>query len=312
MGNTLVEVIDKLSGTKSGLKLSFQNLTLENRHTQGQHDWTQLFLKQSWLKNLKAQPKNPCFADNSVFKQRPRFSVFGGFAVNDSAAVIAKKVFTLTMLFNSVLTVAYTVNLAFNFDSFFPDWPYSVLQLKNVIILFVLINGVLNIYPSILLGKPLHTGRLFFHHYVYGFFVMLIGFGFVLLAAPRESFNLFFVYDTDVAVNAGRLFILVGATMFIDDIRDVHPTISLTINRIEEKTQPYSLFFSSFHLVTGVLTLYLVSLLWYAMSQNPGYLVMPNLILTVNLFITSLISFAFVARNHVKPEEIKEASHLEP
>jgi hypothetical protein len=29
MGNTLVEVIDKLSGTKSGLKLSFQNLTLE-------------------------------------------------------------------------------------------------------------------------------------------------------------------------------------------------------------------------------------------------------------------------------------------
>jgi hypothetical protein len=89
----------------------------------------------------------------------------------------------------------------------------------------VLINGALNIYPSILLGKPLHTGRLLFHHYVYGFMVMLIAFGFVLLVAPHESFNLFFVYDTSVTVNVGRLFILIGATIFIDDISDVHPTL---------------------------------------------------------------------------------------
>ena len=86
--------------------------------------------------------------------------------------VIAKKVFSLSLILNSLITLVFVAEFIFNSYRDFPYWqPFSPYLVNGSVFFLVIASALVNIFPSARVGRCLHTGRLLFHHYVYGFFV---------------------------------------------------------------------------------------------------------------------------------------------
>ena len=70
---------------------------------------------------------------------------------------------------------AAIAGILYGFYHAWPWWkPYSPYLISGNLFLLVAAAAVINIFPSARIGRALHTGRLWFHHYVYGFFVLVI------------------------------------------------------------------------------------------------------------------------------------------
>ena len=97
----------------------------------------------------------------------------------------------------------------FNYYRAFPYWqPYSPYLINGSVFFLVIIAATVNIFPSASLGRTLHTGRFLFHHYVYGFLVLLFSVVFVMAFTSVSLLSLFLVYNESVAVNAGKFLCL--------------------------------------------------------------------------------------------------------
>jgi hypothetical protein len=110
-----------------------------------------------------------------------------------------------------------------------------------------IIAAVLNLFPSAALGRSLHTGRFLFHHYFYGFIVLLCAAVYVVLFSPVSLINLFFVFEEGVAVNIGRFFILCGVTLVLDDLPDFSKHVESTLNSLKIKVGQSGRFVSVVH-----------------------------------------------------------------
>ena len=99
---------------------------------------------------------------------------FKGFSMVGSIWVITKKIFSLSLILNALITLAAVAQIIFHYYQAFPYWqPYSPYIVNGSIFFLVIVAALVNIYPSASVGRTLHTGRFLFHHYVYGFFVLL-------------------------------------------------------------------------------------------------------------------------------------------
>ena len=91
-----------------------------------------------------------------------------------SVGVILKKIFSLALIFNALITVACVAGILFGYYMSYPYWhPYAPYLINGNLFWLAIAAGVINIFPSAAIGRALHTGRFLFHHYVYGFFVLL-------------------------------------------------------------------------------------------------------------------------------------------
>src|SRR3990172_10155335 len=131
-----------------------------------------------------------------------------------SVGVILKKTFSLALIFNALITVAAVAGIIFGFYMAYPYWqPYAPWLINGNLFWFVIIAAIVNIFPSAAIGRALHTGRFIFHHYVYGFFVLLSSSAFVAIFTPIPLPSLFLVESNSLAVNVGRIFELAGLTL---------------------------------------------------------------------------------------------------
>ena len=211
--------------------------------------------------------------------------------------VICKKIFSVSLLFNTLLTIACAIGILANFYWIFHNWqPFAPFLISGNIFWIAILAAAINIFPSASLGRDLHTGRLLFHHYFYGFLILFCSAFYIILFTPVSLFSIFMVNNTSVPVNAGRFLILGGLTLVLDDLPDVHIRIESALNWLKAKAHQGRKFILTAQLVTGAISLYMFIAICLSISQNPEWITVANSILVSTLLITCITSFASVKR----------------
>ncbi len=213
-----------------------------------------------------------------------------------SVGVILKKTFSLALVFNALITVAAVAGIIFGFYRSYPNWqPYTPWLINGNLFWLALAAAIINIFPSAAIGRALHTGRFLFHHYVYGFFVLLSSSAFVTIFTPIPLPSLFLVESSSVAVNAGRVFELAGLTLLLDDLPDVNKKIERGLNWIKTKAYQARKSLHIFQFATGCFAFYCgFSILLDTIGNSDRAL--SNSFAIVSLLLTGVTSFACVKR----------------
>lgn len=213
-----------------------------------------------------------------------------------SIFVYLKKIFSLSLILNSLITLAAVAGILYGFYSAWPYWkPYSPYLINGNLFLLVAAAAVINIFPSACIGRCLHTGRLWFHHYVYGFLFLLSSSIYVVVFTSVSLLSLFLINTSNVAVNAGRFFVLTGLTLFLDDFPDVSKRVESTLNRLKSRVYQWRKAIHMIQLFTGFVTFYVFLAVSIWVAQNPEQ-IFPRSFIIGTLLITSLTSFACVKR----------------
>ncbi len=208
--------------------------------------------------------------------------------------IYGKKVFSLSLIFNSLLTVVFAIGLLASYYTQFPldGWtPFSPF-IFNGQLFWILIPAVLfNIFPCVHIGK-VHTGRLWFHHYFYGFLVIIVAFVAAALLLPTGLQSLFIVYTTDAGVNAGRFLIVGGITLVLDDLADVSEKMLSGLRFVKTRAQRNGRTLHHLQLIMGFVALYFLLAISIYLTQNTLQITLANSILLASLTITTITSFA--------------------
>ncbi len=228
------------------------------------------------------------------------------------AWIICKKIFSIALVFNALLTIACCVSILSGLYWYYPYWePFWPYILNGNLFWLVIAAAIINIFPSALVGRKLHTGRFLFHHYFYGFLVLIAAAIFVFIFSPVAIWMLFFVNDTSVAVNAGRFLILGGLTLVLDDLPDVSKRVDRTLNWLKAKLLPKQKIIVATQLVCGAVSMYFFIGLGVGMLQNPDWVTLANGLLIGSVFITGVTSFIFVKKRmwHHAAKTIPDKNH---
>ncbi len=211
-----------------------------------------------------------------------------------SAWVLLKKTFSLTLMLNSFITLASIAGILYGF--YFHAWrSYSPYLINGNLFLLAAAAALINIFPSASIGRCLHTGRLWFHHYVYGFFVLIVASIFVVAFTSVSLEKLFIVNSANIAVNAGRFFVLTGLTLFLDDLPDVSKHIESALNKIKFRAYQLRKTIHIAQLVSGLFTFYIFLTIALSSIQHQAFTV-SNFLTMGTMLITSITAIAFVKR----------------
>ena len=211
--------------------------------------------------------------------------------------ILCKKTFSLTLVFNALLTIACSTGIIAGFYWFFPDWqPFYPYLFNGNVFWFVIAAAAINVFPSAMLGRKLKTGRFLFHHYFYGFLVLAFASLYVTAFTPVSLHTIFLVNNTSVAVNTGRFFLLGGLTLVLDDLPDVSKRVESSLNWLKEKVLKRQRFMIAAQALTGGISIYLSATVAIAMLSVPEWITPANFILLFTVLITSITSFIFVER----------------
>jgi hypothetical protein len=213
-----------------------------------------------------------------------------------SVEVILKKTFSLTLIFNALITIATVAGIIFGFYRSYLSWqPYAPWLINGNLFWLAIAAAIINIFPSAAIGRTLHTGRFLFHHYVYGFIILLSSSAFVTVFTSIPLPSLFLVESNSVAVNAGRVFELAGLTLLLDDLPDVNKKIANSLNWIKTKAYQVRKSLHIFQFATGCFAIYCgFSILLDTIGNSDRAL--PNSFAIVSLLLTGVTSFAFVKK----------------
>ena len=224
--------------------------------------------------------------------------------------IYGKKLFSLALIFNALLTIAYAVGLLSAFYTLYPEWkPYTPYIIDGSLFWALIPAALVNIFPCVNIGK-VETGRLWFHHYVYGFIV--IGLATVLTAYwfPTSMPILFTGNLTTPGENIGRFFILGGLTLVIDDLPDVSKRIKSGLCALKFKAHKNARIVHTVQFLMGCVSLYFLAAITLYLPQHPPELTLANAIFFGTLIVTSLTSFANVRRRawlNIKLEKTKSS-----
>jgi hypothetical protein len=226
------------------------------------------------------------------------------------ARTILKKIFSVSLVFNALLTIACAVSILGGVYIFYPGWkPFEPYLFDGTVFWFAIAAAIINIYPSAMVGRKLHTGRFLFHHYFYGIVVVVLSALYVVFFTPVNLLTVFLGFNETVEVNLGRFFILGGLALLLDDLPDVSERIEGHLNWIKHKAIQIPRAIAVLQVITGAFSLYLcLSLIW-GMIQVPEWITLANFIVVGSTIITALTSFVFVARkfwHNVEPTRPKE------
>ena len=220
--------------------------------------------------------------------------------------ILCKKIFSVSLVFNALLTIGCISGILAGFYWYYHHWqPFSPYLINGNLFWVAIAAAIINIFPSAGLGRSLHTGRLLFHHYFYGFMVLVCAVIYIVFFTPISLLTIFLVNDTSVQVNVGRFFILGGLTLVLDDLPDVHTKLDLGLNWLKNKVGQGARFVSVFQLMAGIVSLYVFAAVTLSVYNTPAYVTVANLLLIGTLFITSITSFVFVRRQVWQRLQIK-------
>jgi len=211
-------------------------------------------------------------------------------------AVYEKKVFSVALIFNSLLTIVCAIGILSGFYAALPYWkPYAPYLIDGNLFWAIILASIINIFPAAYIGK-VKTGRLWFHHYVYGFIVLGLSVAFLVLCTSVSLLSLFTTNITDITVNVGRFFVLGGLALVLDDLPDVSNGMASFLSRLKSLAHRGRKTIHTLQYLMGFVSLYFFVAVSVWMSQNPSWATLANFILAGSLFVTSLTSFWSVKR----------------
>jgi hypothetical protein len=209
-------------------------------------------------------------------------------------SVYGRKIFSVTLIFNALLTISCAAGLLWGF--YMENWTiYAPFLINGNLIWIGVAAAVVNIFPAASVGK-VHTGRLWFHHYVYGFFVLTVSSAWIVLFTSVSLLTMFFVNTTNVAVNAGRFFFLGGLTLVLDDLPDVHKVTFRGLRWLKTKAHQARSLLHTAQLVLGFATLYVFMTVSLSIVADPQWMTLANFIQMGTLLVTAFTSLASVKR----------------
>lgn len=213
-----------------------------------------------------------------------------------SVRVIVKKIFSLALIFNALITVGVVAGLLFSFYKAYPYWHHFAPYLLDGNLLWLAIAAAaINIFPAACIGRALHTGRFLFHHYVYGFLVLLFSCLFVVFFSPISLVYLFLLNSSNIAVNVGRFFFLAGLTLLLDDLPDVSERVESGLNWVKTKACEARRVLHVLQLATGLAALYILVSVSIVTIQNPDRAYY-NSYLLGTMLVTTITSLALVKK----------------
>ena len=201
-----------------------------------------------------------------------------------------KKLLGLSLVFNSLLSIVYAIGLLRGYyeDAWTLYPPYLV---DGALFWMLIFASIINIAPSTTIGQG-KIGRLWFHHYVYGFLVLALAAIFLIALSPKSLFSLFTANTTDIIVNAGRFFVLGGLTLILDDLADISDIMRHVLCFLKLKFYRGRWIMEMVQYIMGCLSTYLFTAVVLYIAQNPQNTTPANVLLSATLLITSLVSFA--------------------
>ena len=209
-------------------------------------------------------------------------------------AIYGKKLLSLFLIFNSLVSIAYAVGLLGGYYG--NGWklylPYLV---DGAFFWMLIVVSILNIFPSAIVGQ-VKTGRLWFHHYVYGFLVSTIAIIFLIAFSPIPLYVIFTVNTTNMTVNVGRFFLLGGLTLVLDDLVDISKDLRRAFCHLKLKVYKYRKMMHVVQCLMCCFSFYMFAAVILYITQNLHMATPANFILSATLFVTSLISFSAAKR----------------
>ena len=225
--------------------------------------------------------------------------------------VIAKKMFSVSLVFNALLTIACCMSILGGYYWFDLGWkPFAPYIIDGAVFWFAIAAAVINIYPSAMVGRKLHTGRFLFHHYLYGLIVIACAVLYIFFFTSESLLTIFFVNNTSVEVNIGRFFFLGGLALLLDDLPDVSQRIEGHLNWLKDKARKVPVFMGVVQAVTGAVSLYIAAAIIWSMINVPEWITVANILVLGSILITGIVSFVFIKRRFwhtIEPNGIREA-----
>ncbi len=213
-----------------------------------------------------------------------------------TVGTILKKIFSIALILNALITIGGvmgTLNSYYHTSTV--GQPYAPFCFNGNLFWVIIVAALVNIFPAAAIGRALHTGRFLFHHYVYGFLVILVSGVFITFFTPVTLFNLFLVDSSNVDVTAGRFFLLGGLALLLDDLPDVSTRTSRFLDWVKLQAYKARKALYAIQLVSGVVTLYMsIAIIAYTI-QNPAR-ALPDAFYVGSLLITSITALALVKR----------------
>ncbi len=203
-------------------------------------------------------------------------------------SVYGRKILSVSLIFNALLTVACLIGLLRGV--YIDHWkPYAPFLIDGNFLWAILALAVINIFPAAYFGK-VHTGRLWFHHYVYGFVVLFSSISWVVLFTSVSLLSLFLVNTANVGVNVGRFFFLSGLALVLDDLPDVHTFSWRSLRWLKSKAFSVRKLLHATQLTLTALAAYVLVAVLMSVSNNPNWVTPANFILIGSTIVTILTS----------------------
>jgi hypothetical protein len=153
---------------------------------------------------------------------------------------------------------------------------------------------------------------LWFHHYFYGFAVMLSSILWLFFFTSVSLLSVFFIYTTNLDVNVGRFFFLGGLTLVLDDLPDVSRIAMNSLSWLKRRACQMRNVLHTTQLLFGLATGYLFVALSIHVAQVQEARTPANFILIGTLFVTTFTSFGNFKRKiwlRIKPEPEAHQHH---
>jgi hypothetical protein len=170
--------------------------------------------------------------------------------------------------------------------------PYLV---EGSLLWILVLVSIINIFPAAVVGQ-VRTGRLWFHHYVYGFIVLALSILFLVLRAPIPLYNILTANTANMTVVVGRFFMLGGLTLILDDLPDVSSKLRRVLRSLKVKVNQGRRIMHLIQCSLSCLSIYLFISISLYLVQDPPSLTLANLILCGTVLVTSLMSFTVAKR----------------
>ena len=220
-------------------------------------------------------------------------------------SIWGRKLFSLVLTFNCLLCIVYAIGLLTGFYEANLKL-YSPYLVDGSLFWVIILASIVNIFPAVSVGR-VNMRRLWFHHCVYGFGVLL--FSAIMLSMSRSVplVSLFTARNTSLAINVGRFFVLGGFTLVLDDFADISGGLRSALSVLKSKAYQARKIIHATQYLTGLLSFYIFVCVTLYIASNAARATLGNLILMGTLLVTSLTSLGSLKRKiwlNITPEKV--------
>lgn len=191
----------------------------------------------------------------------------------------------LMLISSSIASLISTLGILWGSCLNMPIQFHETCFVSKLLFVFVALTSLLNLSPAKTLGR-IEIRRVLFHHYVYGFMLILLYFTSVMLLLVMQLW-----------VWEGQTYIILllywGAALIIDDIYDVSPRIAVLLDAFARRARRLGSLILIVHAISSLISVYVAFrvLVWhlentFLLGIN-SFLSFACIFLMANLFITA-------------------------